>query len=453
MPDEIDAATTADGHLAGGTTNDPDTSAALDKMLAEAGFSPDGQPLDERRAADEPTAEERAAAEKAEADKKAAAEKAAAEKAATPPSGQPTPDEKAAADKKAADEKAAAEAAAAKKDDLDAVELPPYTKPKTAESFAQVKTIARQKIAAVEKEREELKAKMAELEKTAKDGLPAEAKKELEELREFRAKVDVEADPKFKEYDATITSNVESIYSRLSANGFSEDSIKKIKELGGPENVNWDALADKIPASLRRYVDAKLVENEDLAEKRKKAIETAKANATEYLKSREGELSHDDAQFATKTNDEWTKTVVPKIPWLVKQEIPKDAPADKRKIAEEHNSLVDRINADLKDAMEDNTPGMKALLMGGYAISQKLQFEFELLKTTSAAKITSLEKELADAKAMIDRIKKSSSGRLASSAPITPSAKPAGKINLNETTGEALDRLRKEAEAEAEARS
>src|SRR6185436_6579366 len=166
MPDDIDAATTTDGHLAGGIANDPDTSAALDKMLAEAGFSPDGQPLDERRSADEPTAEERAAAEKAEADKKAAA---------------------------------------AKKDDLDAVELPPYTKPKTAESFAKVKTIARQKIAAIEKEREELKAKMVELEKTAKDGLPAEAKKELEELREFRAKVDVEADPKFKEYDATIT--------------------------------------------------------------------------------------------------------------------------------------------------------------------------------------------------------------------------------------------------------
>ena len=441
MADEIEAKTTADGHLEPGADNqDPDTSTALDAMLAEAGFSPDGEPLEGGKGG-EPTPEERAAAEKAEADKKAAEAKAAGAKP------EPTAEEKAAAEKKASDE------AAAKKDDLDSVELPPYTKPKTAESFAQVKTIARQKIAAAEKAAAESAAKLTELEKTAKDGLPPEAKKELEELREFRAKVDVEADPKFKEFDVNIASNVDSIYSRLKANGFSEDSIKKIKELGGPDNVNWDALADKMPATLRRYIDAKLVENEDLVEKRKKAIDTAKVNATEYLKGREGELSQSDEQFAKKSQEEWTKTVAPKISWLVKQEIPKDATADKKKIAEDHNTLVDRINADLKDAVEDNSPGMKALLMGGYAISQKLQFEFELLKATSSARISVLEKELTDSKTMIERIKKSSTGRLSSSAPITPGAKPANKVNISETTDEALDRLRKEAEAEAEAKA
>lgn len=430
-----------EAHLEDGNANaDPQSADALDNALREAGFSPDGSTLnpDEIQAAkskETPTDKPEDKPEDKSTDK-------------TEGTPSPTDEEKAAAEKKAAEEKAAAEAAA-KKDDLDAVELPPYAKPATTQSFEKVKQLAREKIAAAAKERDELRAKLEEVEKTAKDGLPAEAKKELEELREFRAKVDVEADPKFKEFDATIVSNTEAIYSKLAANGFSPDAIKKIKEMGGPDKVDWDGLANRIPSTLKRYVESKLVENEDLIEKRKQAVEKAKENAAEYLKSREGELSRSDSEHATRSTEEWNKEIKPKISWMVIQNIPKDAKPEDRKAAEAHNKLVTDIEADLKDAFEDPSPKMKAILASGYAVSKKLRFEYDLLKATSEAKVASLEKDLKDAKDMIERIKKSSTGRLASSAPVTPGSTKSGKVNLNEHSADALDRLLAETQAAA----
>src|SRR6185503_12501391 len=97
-------------------------------------------------------------------------------------------------------------------DDFDAITLPPYSKPKTNESFDKLKTLARERVAAAEQERDALKKERDELAAKLGNGIPVELESELKELRSFRSKLDVEADPEFKTFDKTIADNTESIY-------------------------------------------------------------------------------------------------------------------------------------------------------------------------------------------------------------------------------------------------
>src|SRR6185503_8432341 len=117
-------------------------------------------------------------------------------------------------------------------DDFDAITLPPYSKPKTNESFDKLKTLARERVAAAEQERDALKKERDELAAKLGNGIPVELESELKELRSFRSKLDVEADPEFKTFDKTIADNTESIYARLKADGFTDEHIAKIKALG-----------------------------------------------------------------------------------------------------------------------------------------------------------------------------------------------------------------------------
>jgi hypothetical protein len=171
--------------------------------------------------------------------------------------------------------------------------------------------------------------------------------KELEELRAFRLKLDVEADPSFKKFDEQVTANVESIYSKLRAAGVGEESIKKIQELGGPGEVDWDSLSSKLNPQLKRYIDGKLFENEDLVEKKKQAIEAAKKNAGEFLKTREQELGK-----STEANRKATETeingMLPQMPWLKEREITANAKPEEKASAESHNKLISEIRENMK---------------------------------------------------------------------------------------------------------
>jgi hypothetical protein len=277
------------------TVSNPGTEAALEEALRAEGFNPDGsayepksddiQPKDKKDAAPGPTGPTGTAGDPG----------ATGAPAATGATG-------------------ATGASGAPADEFDAIELPPHTKPKTGEAFGTVKALARQRIAAIQKERDELKEKLDAADKLSKD-LPEDTKKELEELRKFRQQMDVEADPTFKEYDTKSASNLEAIYSKLTDNKFNKDAIDKIKELGGPANVDWDKLAadGRITPGLKRFIDGKLFENDDLVEKKKQAIDAAKKNAAEFLKKREEETVRSADSSATETNKEWTTEIVPNM--------------------------------------------------------------------------------------------------------------------------------------------
>lgn len=432
MPEATPAATTHETDLideapSGTLDSLPNSSAAtegvLDAALAEAGFDKNGLPIE---AADIPEKKVDAA---------------------------PTPEKKAddaappvvEGEQKVEPVKPAA-------DEFDKIELPAHTKPKTVESFDKVKSMARERVSAVEKERDELKTKLEAAEKNAGTGATAEEKKELLELRAFRSKVDVEADPAWKDFDVRAKANVDMIFSKLKASGFTEDSIKKIQELGGPGEVDWDTLAagGKITPQLKRYIEGKLFENEDLTEKKKHAVEAAKSNADEYLKTRQAEFAKQGSQSREEVQKKWSDDVRPKLTWLSVQEIKPTMKPEEKALAEAHNKLVAEVEADLKDALADGSAETQALLVASYAVSKKVRFEYDLLKTASDSRIKSLEKELSDAKNMLSRIKKSSTSRLASSAPdkVEASNKSGGQ---SADRGDQLDALLQQTLAEQSA--
>lgn len=338
------------------------------------------------------------------------------------------------------------ETPAATADDLDSIELPPYTKPKTAESFSKIKELARSKIVALEKERNDLKESL-EKAKTDSSTLTEQEKSELSELRTFRQKVDVEADPEFKKFDDQVTTNEAVIYSKLKAAGFKDDTIARIKEIG-LSDVDWDALKDKIHPNLRRFIDAKIVENEDAAEKKILAINKAKDNAAEYVKTRGAEMARTGAEAIARAEAKVQEIRPKSAPWLVKKEIPAAAKPEEKAALEAHNTFVASIEQDIKDAVADDSPEMRGILALAYAQYRHASLQLtgvdkkiEALTTAHKTELAKVQADLKTANEFIERIKKSSPSKIKDSqAPAPGSAKAKTKTNVFERGEDALDR-------------
>jgi colicin import membrane protein len=406
------------------------TSSALDELLKASGATEEGEG-DPQPTAEEIAAEEKAAKEAEEKAAKEAAEKAEKEKAA------PAPD-------KTAEEKAK-EKPAPVTDEFDKVELPPYTKPKSVEAFATVKQMARERVASLEREKAEIQAKLEAAEKAkaeAPAGLPAEAEKELKELREFRAKFDVEADPSFKTYDSSIKENEGLIIAKMKAAGVDEESIKQIQAIGISQ-VEWESVLPKLPPTLKRFIEGKLYENDNLSEKKKLAIETAKSNASEFVRTRQEEL-YKGTEARQQTTMQEFNALLPNMDWLKKETIDPKAPAEAKAKAEATNALIDKVNADLQEAINDDSPRMRAILIGGFAKLMRVQADFEATKAAHKAEVEKLNSTIKEKDEFIARIKKSSTSRLSSAAPGVGESKTKTKVDLNEDGASALDRLHRE---------
>lgn len=332
-------------------------------------------------------------------------------------------------------------APAAEKDELDGVELPSNVKPNTVKSFDRVKEVARERIAAIAKEKEILAKEIETLKAKTSEGLPKEVEAELKSLREFRAKLDVEADPAFTSFDKTVADNTEAIYARLAATpGIEAKTVDAIKALGGPAEVDWDAPNIKLPAALRRFIDAKLVENETIADKKTKAIADAKSNADQYLATRREEQTK-GTEVQNKAVETEIETLLPKFPWF-KELKAKDGASDEDKTAiDNHNKLVADAKETLKDAVNDNSPTMRAILAVGYAQLLKTRADFTSFKATAAAKEKQLTTDLEAATTLIAKIKKSSTTRLRETAAEEDGGGKASKqVDLATPGTDALDK-------------
>lgn len=347
------------------------------------------------------------------------------------------------AEEKLADKPAEKSAA----DDFDKVEIPPHSKPKSVEAFSQVKQMARERIAKAQEEVSALKDQVAKFEEAAKGaGIPPEVQKELDELRAFRKNMDVEFDPSFKQFDADIAANVEAIYAKLSASGTDEESIKKIKEFGGPQEVAWEKLSEKIPASVMRYIENKLFTNEDLAEKKKKAIETAKKNADVFLKGRSDELSK-SGELRKKQVEGEMAAMLPQLKWLDEK---KPTKPEEKPAADAHNKLVADIKEDIKAAMEDDSPQTRAILIAGFAQLRKVRADYEAFRASHKTEVEGLKEELKKQTDLVERIKKSSTTRLRDSSAPKGEDVPKKATDYNVEPSQAIDDLLKEALASKE---
>ena len=333
------------------------------------------------------------------------------------------------------------------KDEFDKVELPPHTKPATAQSFDALKKTARERVAAVEKEREDLKTKLAALE--ARPAVDPKVEQELTELRAFRQRLDVEADPAFKEYVEEISRNEESIFAKLKEAGAGDAVVAKIKEIG-IKDLDWETVLEKLPPVARRYIENKLAVNEDLGEQRMRALADAKKNAGEFLAQREKENLQNEIVHRAAADEHFTK-VAPQLPWFKLETIPATATPEDKAALEAHNKFFTETSKAAKEMLEDNSPQMRAIATLGYVQMLRLQKEIPAIHAEYAAEqkkltdeVTALKAQVKEKDDFIARIKNSSKTSLRDgNAPIDPKT-AAAQPTFGEHGSSALDRLREQ---------
>jgi len=408
-----------------------DTISALDTLAAELTETPTDKPdPDSGEVVDETPVAPKAAADAAPEVKPDAAP-------AQKPDAAPEVKPDAAPADKPADQTA--------KEEFDKVELPPHSKPKTAEAFATVKEKARQTISTLRTDLTSRDAKIAELAqenerlKTQAGNLTPEIETELTDLRKFKLSHDVKSDPTFKQFDTDINSNNDSVLKKLKEAGADEAAIAKIKELG-VENVNWDKVLATFPMQTKRYIESKLVENETLREKREAALTKAQENATQFLSEREGR----QAKILTETANNYLKDIA----FTGQKKIPADATPEVKAKLEAENKVAQSYLSTVQGLLKSYNPQTFAELAVCAIIAQQQKADLTSEKARSAdlsKQLETLTKQRDELQGKLDGIKRAAVPRAAGEIRPPAQAKPA-TINMN--GADALDALAREAEAQ-----
>jgi len=413
--------------------------------------------LDALAAQVRPDPEAAKAAEESAAAK--AAEEAAAKAAADPAAAKAA--EEAAAAAKKAEEAAAAqkaeEAEALKKADevfKDAQKLAPNASQKSADAFRDIKVRAVREIAALQAKLEEATKAIEETKKQSSQPTPEQLakEKELEEHRQWRAKLDVEADPKYKEYDKTIESSREFIYAQLRKHPAVTDAvIAEIKKYGGPDKVDLSKIFNVINDSTTQdIVKSKLAAIAEADYNKNQALASIKTNISQYIQEKSTEQERLNTAHLEETKKELTG-LFSQLDWTKPIQPAANATPEEKKAAETHNAFVEQTRAQLEEGMKEiNTPKMKATLLTGIAQLFNLQRVHASLKEAH----TALEKEVKELREWKDRVKKAGTSRLnESNAPaggITAPPKPANQFTTPAV--DALDALAKQVSDERRAK-
>jgi len=396
-----------------------DTSSALDKLAAEVVKKPDPEPeVVEVDEAARKAAEEKAAADKVEADKVAAEKEASLRKA--------------------------------EEYFKDSPSLPAGASPKSSEAFSAIKIRAAQDISSRDTKIEELNKSLAELKEKTKNPLTPEVEKELKELREWRAKLDVDADPKFKEFDRTVSASHEFIYAQLRKSPSVTDKvIEEIKKYGGPENVNMVKLFESIKdPSLQRLVESKIADIEMAKFNKEQAVKAAKENVGQYMTERQKAAEAAAVAHNTRTS-QYLGTLEAQLPWFAeKLADPKADEAGKKEI-EGYNKFVKETKDSMAEALRDDSPEMRAIMIAGMAElfrERREKAAFKAEKVAADAKITTLEKTVEELNSKLARFKDASISRLRESGAPADGKLPVKKVDLDVTTpaSQALDNLARE---------
>lgn len=377
---------------------------------------------------------------------KTSEEIAAAAQAAKEAAGK-TPEEIAAAAeaaKKSADDAAAARTAELEKAETffkDSPKLPPNASPKSGEAFNSIKIKAAQEISARDQQLETLRKEKTALEELLKNPVPPELEKEISELREWRAKLDVEADPKFKEFDKAINGTRDFIYAQLQANpNVNESLIEQIKKFGGPDMIKWDKIfAGLNDPTLQRIIESKIADIEMAKFNKTQAINTAKTNIKQYVGERTKQFEQ-TSKAHTEATQKHLSEFVGKFDWMKEQKIDAGLDVDKRKIAEEHNAFVSQLQQELLGALNDDSPEMRAIQIAGMAQLVNL----DRVHKSTVAELATAQKALKEANDTIAKFKAGSTSRLRESGAASAAAQPVkpdeGKL-FNTPAIQALDDL------------
>jgi hypothetical protein len=272
-----------------------------------------------------------------------------------------------AAAKKTADETAAKKTVEEPKDKLAEIQLGAHAKPATVKAFTEVKTRARAEISRLEAEVADLRTKVP------KDGqkLPEPIEKELTDLRNFRRAHDYQNDTEFKtQYVQPIETNTASIFKKLEGVGFTKEQIETVKEIGVGK-LDWAPIYAKHP-QLQRSVEALLIDNERISEKRDQALEEAKKSPQVYAEKqkKEEETRKATEEAAVKnTSDDMLK----KTDWFKVTPVPADATAEQKAEIEARNAFHKEQEDRLKTLLADNSPEMRGVMIASTLFAYQLQ--------------------------------------------------------------------------------
>lgn len=402
-----------------------DGSSALDDLLKQAGgdpLNPDA-PLPVKSEDDDEveTDEEKAAAEtKRIADEKAIADKKVLDDAAGKP---PVTDPLKPVDPPAVPP--------VEPDDAYAkIKPPPHSKPATTESFNALKKAAREEAAKLRTELEDAKKKIP----TDGSAMTPELKKELDDLKAFRAAHDIQNTAEFVAAHVTpLQTNNETILAKLKSAGYTDEHIAKIKEIG-LDKLDWEPVLAKLPTIARRAIEAKLLENETLNDKRAAAIAAAQKAPGEFT-AKQAEAAKNAAKQADTETTAEIESVIGKVDWSKPKEVPAAATAAERTEIENFNKFV-KEQSDRKAIMlEDRSPKMRGTLVAAALLAYQFMGQSQ-----------SWQKRAEEAEAELARVRKSSStARRASNAPTT--GLPAKNTSPLQSGKEALDAFQTEAAA------
>lgn len=327
------------------------------------------------------------------------------------------------------------------------IQLPPNAKGKSAEAFASIKIKAAQEIATREKEIEDLRAQVAERDEKLK-APPSEAQtREIEELRNFRAKFDIEADPEFNKFNTQIKQTQEFIYAQLRKSpSVTDETIEAIRKHGGPENVNMDKIFEKIEdPALQRLVESKLADIEMTKFTKEQALKSAKDNVKSYVDERR-KAYEQSANAHVKATEQELAGFLKKddvFDWMKPRQAKAGATDAEKTSVTEHNSFVTQVNEHLKAALHDDSPTMRAVQIAGMANLLWLQ----RVHTTTKAELKAATEKVKELTTALDKVKGASISRLNNSG-APPGAPPpkspaSGVENLNMRTQDALADIRK----------
>lgn len=324
--------------------------------------------------------------------------------------------------------------------------LPPGASPKSSEAFASIKIKAAQELSARDAEIEKLRNEIKAAGKPTPEILAKE--KELEEHRAWRAKLDVDFDPKFKEFDKSIESARDFIYAQLKKSpAVTDDIVAKIREFGGPDKTNLSKLFEAMKdPTLQRVIESKVSDILMATYNKDQAIKSAKDNLKEYLDEREKGVKSAVTGHISATKSSLDE-MLGRLEWL-RDRTPKAEATDAEKTAaQEHNKFVAELRGQIDSAVADDSPQMRAVLITGFAQLVNNQREMAALKTEVAAKT----KELNEVTEKWNKVKESGRSRLGESAApnvAPPPVKPYNQFTTPAT--DALDVLAKQVMSERE---
>lgn len=312
-----------------------------------------------------------------------------------------------------------------KSDSLDSIQLPPHARGSTAEAFTKVKELARTQLT-------ERETRLADLERQLKEandkiqtaGQPdPKVLEELQSLRDFKAGLQLQADPGFEAKFVKPLQNLdEQIYGVLRADKATDADIEQIRKLGGVDGVDFEEVLGQLKPESRRRVEALLLRREQVKLDKESAVGAGKEKLESFLKETRAQQEAEGKRRVETLGVKYREFVA-QIPTLKPRTLPDNATPEQRMAVEAANNRIQEAISNTERLARDDDPEVRAEIAAVAAVSQVLRLE----KTGLQTLLKQANQTIGELKKQLGVLK--SASRAGSSTPevLTPSQIPPAK--------------------------